>query len=421
MPYTPRIAIIGAGPSGLALALLLRAHSLHPTLYDLRPAPTPASLAAPSGMLDLHEDSGLRVIRAAGLWAPFQAALGDCSEECRVLSPAARVLHTDQGELATRPEIARNALAALFLEAVGPGAVEWERKVLDVRSRRTDGGATEVTLALEGGREASYDFVVGADGAWSRVRALLTDVMPAYTGAQYVTATLRGASTRFPDLVDLVGSGSMMALGGGRGLMTHRGPEDSIRVYIAVKTEREDWGAVVGIAGGTAAEAGKVLLGEGGEFAGWAPELRGLLKTTCEEETRDHPGGEVDVLPLYMLPVGTRWETQVGATVVGDAAHLMTPWAGEGVNLALLDALDLAEVLGGVGECEGVVEWQGRVGGVLGAFEEAMVERAKGEGEKAARNGEMMMGEHGGQALADIFKMFEDMAAKGETPSEDLL
>lgn len=421
MPYTPRIAIIGAGPSGLALAALLRAHSIQLTIYELRGEPTSAFFDAPCGMLDLHEDSGLKVIRAAGLWDAFQAALGGCSEECRVLSPAGETLHTDQGELSSRPEIARNALTKLLLGAVAPGAVKWECKVLSVDSARTDTGTTEVTLDLGTDGKATYDFVVGADGAWSRVRAMLTDVAPVYTGAQYVNATLRDATEKFPQLVDLVGSGTMMALGGGRGIMTHRGPQDSIRLYNAVKTPLVDWAKDIGIAGKTAAEAKDVLLGKGGEFEKWAPELRELLATACDEETIDHPGEAVDVLPLYMLPPGSRWETKAGATLVGDAAHLMTPWAGEGVNQALLDSLELANVFGGLGQVDGVMEWQKKLESPIREFEKAMVKRVKGEAEKASRNGEMMLGEHGGQAIADIFKMFADIAAKGGEFPEGLL
>ncbi|KFY17342.1 hypothetical protein V492_00752 [Pseudogymnoascus sp. VKM F-4246] len=413
MPYTPRIAIIGAGPSGLALAALLRAHSVHTVIYELRAEPTSTFFAAPCGMLDLHEESGLKVIRAAGLWDAFQAALGGCSEECRVLSSTGETLHTDQGQLSSRPEIARNALTKLLLDAVAPDSVKWGHKVLSVHSARTEIGATEVTLDLGPHGKMTYDFVVGADGAWSRVRAMLTDVVPVYTGAQYISATLRDATSRFPQLVDLVGSGTMMALGGGRGIMSHRGPQDSIRLYNAVKTPLENWAKEMGIAEKTAAEAKEVLLGEGGLFEKWSPELRELLSTACDEETKDHPGELVDVLPLYMLPPGSRWETNSGATLVGDAAHLMTPWAGEGVNQALLDSLELASVLGNAGQVDDVVEWQRRLEAPLRDFEVAMIERVKTVAEQALKNGETMLGEHGGQALADVFKMFAEIAASG--------
>ena len=103
MPFQPRIAIIGGGPSGLALGLLFEQRGIHPTIYELRSKLTPQELAKPSGMLDLHEESGPKVMRECGLWRDFQAAVGDCSEASRVLNPQGTVLHTDEGEVSSRP------------------------------------------------------------------------------------------------------------------------------------------------------------------------------------------------------------------------------------------------------------------------------------------------------------------------------
>jgi len=349
MPFRPRIAIVGSGPSGLALGLMLQQRGVWPTIYELRSKPTPEELAKPSGMLDLHEASGLNVMRECGLWDGFQAAVGDCSEECRVPSPQATVLHTDEGELAYRPEIARNALTNLLLKKISPEFVKWNHKITDVQySHNAHTGAAEITLDLGAKGTAMYDFVVGADGAWSRVRKLLTDVRPFYSGAQLMTVTLRNATTNYPHLVDLNGSGTLYALGGGNGIMTHRGPQDSIRVYAAVRTSQENWAKAAGHESKTAADMKEMLLGDDRLFGKWAPSLQDLLATACDEDTKDNPNSPADILPLYMLPIGHRWDHRTGATLVGDAAHLMTPWAGEGVNMALWDSLDLARALEGV-------------------------------------------------------------------------
>jgi flavin-dependent dehydrogenase len=85
-------------------------------------------------------------------------------------------------------------------------------------------------------------------------------------------------------------------------------------------------------------------------FRNWAPALQDLLATACDEEIKDNPGCEADIKPLCMLPVGYRWERRTGVALIGDAARLMTPWAGGGVNLALWDSLDLAHVLAAVPE-----------------------------------------------------------------------
>lgn len=417
--FQPRIAIAGGGPSGLALALLLSQRGIHTTIYELRNKPTPEELAKPSGMLDLHEESGLTCIRECGLWDGFQAAVGDCSESQRVLNPDGVVLHTDEGELSYRPEIPRNALTNLFVQNMPRDVIKWNHKITAVQStRNTTTGATEITLDLGENGTATYDFVVGADGAWSRVRKLLSDEKPFYSGTQLLTATVRHASTNYPHLVELSGSGTLSALGGGNGIMTHRGPQDSIRVYAAVSTPDEHWVAAAGLKGETAAEVKATLLSDDKLFRKWAPQLQNLLATACDEETKDNPDREADIQPLYMLPVGHRWEHRWGTTVIGDAAHLMTPWAGEGVNIALWDSLDLAHALAAVAEPSDAVAWQAMLEPRVREFEKQMQARAQEKAEETVKNKDMFLSENGAEAMADFFKMYENMAAVSTTPDK---
>lgn len=408
--FRPRIAIVGGGPSGLALAKLLHQRSIHPTIYELRGKATEEELAKPCGMLDLHEESGLTVMRECGLWDGFQAAVGDCSEAMRVMNPDGVLLHTDEGELAYRPEIPRNALTKLLLQSVPSNLIKWNHKITTVRrNRNVTTGATEISIDLGENGAATYDFVVGADGAWSQIRKLLSDAQPFYSGTQLVTATVRNVSTKYPHLAELSGSGALQALGGGKGIMTHRGPQDSIRVYAAVSTPHEQWAAATGLKGKTAAEVKTTLLSDDKLFRNWAPALQDLLATAFDEETKDNPGCEADIMPLYMLPVDHRWEHQMGVTLVGDAAHLMTPWAGEGVNLALWDSLDLAHVLAAFPEASDAVTWQAALEPRMRKFEDAMLARGQLKAEESVSNRDMMLGENGAQAMVNFFKKFEDM------------
>ncbi|PFH59106.1 hypothetical protein XA68_12797 [Ophiocordyceps unilateralis] len=404
--FRPRIAIAGGGPSGLALSLLLRRYGIGSTVYELRHKPRPEELAEPSGMLDLHEESGLTVMRECGLWEGFQAKVGDCSEAMRVLRSDGVEVHADDGRGEPRPEIPRHGLIRLLAEKLPDDAVRWGSKVAAVRrSRNPETDAVEATVELAGSDSATYDLVIGADGAWSRVRALVSDTKPAYCGTQLVTATLRHASAHDPDLVDLSGSGSLWALGHGNALMTQRGPQDSIRVYAAISSPDEHWASAVGLRGRTTSEAKTFLLGPGGPFSNWASPLQHLLATVCDADSQDHVGRAVDVMPLYALPAGHLWSRNGGgATLIGDAAHLMLPFAGEGVNLALWDALDLARLLAEVSEAADAKAWQAGLEPRLRAMEERMQARAQKKSEEARRNKEMMLGDGAADVVAAWFR-----------------
>ncbi|KAJ6455992.1 salicylate hydroxylase [Mycena vitilis] len=410
--FRPRIAIVGGGPGGLGLGRLLHQRGIRPTIYELRAKPTPDDLAKVSGMLDLHPDSGLRVMRECGLWDAFQAAVGECSEANRVLNFDGTVLHTDDGGDESSPEVPRNALSKLLMESLPADTVKWEHKVLGVRSAlnaRT--GATEVTLDLGANGAATYDLVVGADGAWSRVRPLLSEAQPFYKGPQFMAVTIRHASTKYPHLVDFTGPGMLHALGNGNTILTHRGPQDSIRIHICVGTSDEHWVASRGLQGKTAAEVKATLLGDDTLYGRWAPALKDLIGTACDEETLHNPGAAADIKAIYMLPIGHTWAHQPGVTLLGDAAHLTVP-SGKGVNLALWDALDLAQVLGAVPEAADAKAWQDAVDPRMREFEERMLARGKADAPMGIKMWDTMLSQGGAQLMVH-------MMMSGGPPAEE--
>jgi 2-polyprenyl-6-methoxyphenol hydroxylase-like FAD-dependent oxidoreductase len=100
-------------------------------------------------------------------------------------------------------------------------------------------------------------------------------------------------------------------------------------VYAALKVP-EDWLRTCGV-DWTDAPAARARLLE--EFAGWDDRLLDMIRY-CDDE--------ITPRPIYELPSNHTWPRVPGVTLLGDAAHLMSPFAGEGANLAMLDATELA-------------------------------------------------------------------------------
>lgn len=418
--FTPRIVISGAGPGGLSLARLLRLRGIEAQLLDLRNRPTAAELARPSGMLDLHENTGLATIKACGLEQQFRSALDDCSEATRVRTPSGRLVWSDEGEGSNRPEIPRASLVDMLVRSLPESAIRWNTKVSAVRTEQLRAGQTEVVITHGNGNETTADLVIGADGAWSKTRKLLTQIKPVYTGLQYITVTARHITDKHPHVLDTIGSGASFALGNGHGIMTHRGPQDSMRVYIAVKTSDERWADARGLTGQSAIKAKEVVLGDGALFRDWAPALKELISIACDEDARDGFNPSVDIRGIYTLPRTDAWESVPGVTVIGDAAHLMAP-NGEGVNNAMADARDLATAIADVGPQEDAAAWQRAISPQIRKYEAMMHARARQAFDDTDELLEIMHGgNNGAEALADMFRGFGLAPTDGVRGTEEL-
>ncbi|MEV4602739.1 NAD(P)/FAD-dependent oxidoreductase [Amycolatopsis sp. NPDC049253] len=344
-----KITVIGAGLGGLTLASVLRRNGIEATVLDLDAS---ASARAQGGMLDIHEETGQAALRAAGLYEEFLPLIHRGGEALRVLDRHAvvRLSEEDDGQRA-RPEVERGALRDLLLSSLPEGTVRWGAKVASARP--LGDGRHEVTLA--DGSTLETDVLVGADGAWSRIRPLVSAEVPAYTGISFVELDLLDVATRHPESAALIGGGTFFALGPARGILAHREPDGSVHLYLALQVPE---GSVD--PGDTAALAR--------EFAGWAPQLRALIASADSEPVSR---------PIHALPVGHEWERVPGVTLIGDAAHLMSPFAGEGANLAMIDGAELALA---------VVESGADVEAALARYEKAMFPRSAEAARGSAEN-----------------------------------
>ncbi|GAA2984527.1 MULTISPECIES: FAD-dependent oxidoreductase [Streptomyces] len=367
---TTDVTIIGAGLGGLTLARVLHVHGIRATVYE---AEASATARAQGGMLDIHEDNGQPALRAAGLMDEFRGLVLEGREATRVLASDGTVLFDDDSTRG-RPEVLRGELRRILLGSLPAGTVRWGHKVSGVRALGE--GRHEVTFA--DGSTVVTGLLVGADGAWSRVRPLLSDAVPEYTGRSFVETYLLDGDTRHPAAAKAVGGGSMFALAPGKGIQAHRESGGTLHTYVAL-SESQDWFAAVDFTDAAAAAARIAQ-----EFDGWAPELTALITD----------GETAPVLrTLSALPTGHRWDRVPGVTLLGDAAHLSAP-NGEGANLAMLDGAELGRL---------IAAHPDDVEAALTAYEEAMFPRSAAAATDGARLHGLLFGQDAPHGLITMF------------------
>ncbi|SCD62778.1 FAD binding domain-containing protein, partial [Streptomyces sp. SolWspMP-sol7th] len=288
----PRIAVIGAGPGGLTCARVLQCHGVPVTVYD-REAGREAR--DQGGTLDLHADNGQVALKAAGLLDAFFAKARPEGQEMRTYEARSGALtgqHVPEPDEMFKPEIDRGVLRDLLLDSLAPGTVRWGHALAAVE------GPAEGprTLRFADGTTAVADLVIGADGAWSKVRRALSGALPAYSGVTFLEAWFDDVDNRHPELAALVGQGGAHAADGERAMFAQRNGGDHIRVYL-IRRVPADWLAARGL---TTADTEAIRALLMAEYADWSPALRRVLT--------DNDGPYVD-RPIHALPVPTHGPT----------------------------------------------------------------------------------------------------------------
>ncbi len=324
--------MVGGGPAGLAFARVMHRHDCPVAVLERDSSP---DARPPGGTLDLHQGLGQLALDKAGLSAEFEALSRPEGQAMRILDTDGTVLRDWQPRPGDRanPEIDRGQLRDLLL---GPLEVQWGRSVTEVVPGTADG----VLVHFADGRRETFDLVVGADGAWSRVRPAASSATPHYTGVTMVETSLDDVDNRHPHLARLIGDGSVAVYGMNRALVAQRNSGGHVKVYAQFRAPLDwhtDLDRHMGLSGRAAldlADAEAVRSSLLDLFDGWAAPVLDLLRHGTAFVHR----------PLHALPVSHTWAHVPGVTLLGDAAHLMPP-LGAGANLAMLEGAELAETI----------------------------------------------------------------------------
>jgi len=177
--YSP-IAIIGAGPSGLTLARLLEINNIDYMVYERDESPEPKFINQ-GGTLDIHASSGQVALKEARLFDEFKSIARWDASRVFMQNPSGTVTAVF-GDERDAPEIDRLQLRKLLLDSIPTDKIRWGHRVKSIE--RGDTASEHVISFVNSTSASGFRAIVGADGAWSKVRPLvrqMTSRVVAYT------------------------------------------------------------------------------------------------------------------------------------------------------------------------------------------------------------------------------------------------
>lgn len=377
-----QVAIIGGGPGGLTLARLLQNKGVSVKVYE---RDVNANVRVQGATLDLHFESGLKALEEAGLMDKFKQTYRPGADRVRIVKEDGTIYfdeheeeHTyDFGDENFRPEIDRGPLRNLLLHSLKPNTVVWDSHIVSLE--RT---GDNWKIVFQNGNTATADIIIGADGANSKIRPFVTPIRSFYSGVSILERNIPDAATNTPKIHALLKGGKIMAFGDSKTISISAKGDGSLDCYVGFKAEA-NWIADNGI---DIKDNNQILDWFKKEYSKW---------DSIWLELFEYNGNNFTARPLHCMPLDQSWESQPDITLLGDAAHLMPPYAGEGVNMAMLDALELSQCLTN-GKFEDIQS-------AIAGYENQMLARCTETGRESLDNTEWMHDENSLEKLMELF------------------
>lgn len=377
-----KVAIIGGGPGGLTLARLLQLNGVNVQVYERDINEYARVQGSP---LDMHEESGWAALRSANLVDEYKKNVIQGADRKVIVNGDAEVFFSDHenksneelGSEPPRPEISRGALRKVLLGSLQQETVVWDSQFISMEMQNEGW-----LMHFKNGSSVYADLVIAADGANSKIRPYITEIKAFYTGITMVEINIDHAEKAAPHIYELMNGGKIMAYGNGRNIVGGQKGNGDLGFYASFKPD-ENWATDSGL---DFSDRTQLLTWFKKEYSDWSHIWYELFDNAI-----------MPAVPrrIYCMPLDQTWEPLTNLTLLGDAAHVMPPFAGEGANTSMFDALELSECLSS--------DQYPTLREAIADYEKSMRHRAVKAAKQSLDNGNLM---HSDGALDKMLKMF---------------